>query len=366
MSETPLEAELKRQIAKTGPVPISEYMAMALGHPAHGYYMGRDPFGARGDFITAPEVSQIFGELVGIWCAAAFQMTGAPASFNLVELGPGRGTLMADMLRAANIMPGFKEAANVHLVETSPALKQNQKVKLASAGVPLAWHDTFEAVPEGPAIVVANEFFDALPVKQMQRAGEHWHERVVGLDAEGALAFGLSAQVLPKDTIPVWAAEAEDGAIIELSPVREGVAELIGARLVQQGGFGLFIDYGHVNSAPGDTLQALSKHQYAEILHRPGYCDITSHVDFEALGKAFQRSGASVFGPVSQGPFLDAMGLDVRAERLSRDANRRQARAIEAAVTRLASRQEMGELFKVMAVGAPGAPIPAPFEGLSG
>ncbi|MGI9372299.1 MAG: class I SAM-dependent methyltransferase, partial [Hyphomicrobiales bacterium] len=274
MSETPLERELKELIASEGPISMAHYMGLALGHPQHGYYMGRDPFGARGDFITAPEVSQIFGELIGVWAAAAYQMLGAPEQFHLVELGPGRGTLMSDMLRAAKVMPGFLDAAKVHLVEMSPALRQNQKVKLAKSGAAVQWHERFEDVPEGPLIVVANEFFDALPVHQFQKTQQGWCERVIGLDEGGELTIGL--QQAPVREIPKWAETGEVGAICELAPVRAQIAEELGKRMSKHQGFGVFIDYGHSRSGVGDTLQALSKHKYADVLHQPGLCDITS------------------------------------------------------------------------------------------
>ena len=360
-AETPLEAELKAQIAQDGPLTIAQYMAQVLGHPKHGYYMGRDPFGARGDFITAPEVSQIFGELIGVWCAAGFQMIGAPERFALVELGPGRGTLMSDVLRAAKVMPGFLDAAEVHLVETSPALRQNQKIKLGNAGVPITWHEGFESVPEMPLIVLANEFFDALPIRQVQKAGPDWHERVVGLE-DGRLVFGLSQKQAP----PAFAADdAEPGTIAELSSLRDDVAKAIGARVAAQSGCGLIIDYGHVHSAAGDTLQAMSKHGYVDVLHRPGQCDVTSHVDFESLARAFEAGGAKTHGPVPQGPFLHAMGLEVRAQKLKEKAMSRQRRLIDSAVERLAGREEMGGLFKVLAISHADCPMPAPFEGLS-
>lgn len=359
--ETPLEAELKAQIAQDGPITIAHYMAQALGHPKHGYYMSRDPFGGRGDFITAPEVSQIFGELIGVWCAAGYQMMGAPERFALVELGPGRGTLMSDVLRAAKVMPGFLKAAEVHLVETSPLLRQNQKIKLGSAGAPVSWHEGFESVPEMPLILLANEFFDALPIRQVQKSGEDWMERVVGLEA-GQLALGVAH----KETPPAFAgADAGPGAIAEISTIRDHVAEMIGARVARHGGCGLIVDYGHARSAPGDTLQAMSKHGYVDVLHQPGQCDVTSHVDFESLARAFETGGAKAYGPVPQGPFLHAMGLEVRAQKLKEKAMSRQKRLIDSAVERLAGREQMGALFKVLAITHPDSPMPAPFEGLT-
>ncbi len=360
-NDTPLEAELKAQIAQDGPITLAHYMAQALGHPKHGYYMSRDPFGGRGDFITAPEVSQIFGELIGVWCAAGFQMIGAPERFALVELGPGRGTLMSDVLRAAKVMPGFLAGAEVHLVETSPLLTQNQKIKLGGAGVPVSWHEGFESVPDMPMIVLANEFFDALPIRQLQKDEAGWLERVVGLEGD-QLTIGLAQKEAP----PSFADEnSEVGAIAELPGVRDHVAEIIGRKIAANGGCGLIIDYGHAQSATGDTLQAMSKHGYVDVLHRPGHCDVTSHVDFESLARAFEIGGAKTYGPVPQGPFLHAMGLEVRAEKLREKAMSRQKRLIDSAVERLAGREQMGELFKVMALTHPDCPMPAPFEGLS-
>ncbi len=359
--QTPLEAELKAQIAQDGPISIAHYVAQVLGHPKHGYYMSRDPFGGRGDFITAPEVSQIFGELIGVWCAAGYQMIGAPERFALVELGPGRGTLMSDVLRAAKVMPGFLAAAEVHLVETSPLLTQNQKIKLNGAGVPVNWHPTLESIPEMPFIVLANEFFDALPIRQLQKGAAGWHERVVGLD-EDALTFGLAQSEAP----PAFADQgAPEGTIAEISPIRDQVAQTLGARLAAHRGCGLIIDYGHTRSAPGDTLQAMSKHGYVDVLHRPGHCDVTSHVDFQSLARNIEAGGAKTYGPVPQGPFLHAMGLEVRAEKLKEKAMSRQKRLIDSAVERLAGRDQMGELFKVLAFTHPDCPMPAPFEGLS-
>ncbi|MEM8687480.1 MAG: SAM-dependent methyltransferase [Pseudomonadota bacterium] len=359
--ETPLEAELKAQISQDGPMSIAHYMAQVLGHPKYGYYMSRDPFGGRGDFITAPEVSQIFGELIGVWCAAGYQMIGAPERFALVEFGPGRGTLMGDVLRAAKVMPGFLAAAEVHLVETSPLLAQNQKIKLAGAGVPVSWHQSFESVPEIPLVLLANEFFDALPIRQIQKAEAGWHERVVGLEA-GNLSFGLAQSEAP----PAFAdAAAPEKTIVEISAARDQLAESFGARMAAQGGCGLIIDYGHTQSAAGETLQAMSKHGYVDVLHRPGHCDVTSHVDFESLARRIEAGGSKTYGPVPQGPFLHAMGLEVRAEKLKEKAMSRQKRLIDSAVERLAGRDQMGALFKVLALTHPDCPIPAPFEGLS-
>lgn len=348
---TPLEDVIIAMIREDGPMPIDRYMALCLGHPLHGYYMSRDPFGPDGDFITAPEISQIFGELAGIWCAAAFQAMGAPRTFMLIELGPGRGTLMSDILRAARVMPGFREAAQVHLVETSPVLRRLQAAKLASAA---AWHETIESVPDGPSIIIANEFFDALPIRQYEFRGGQWKERRVGLNAAGRLVIGLTA-------FPLAGPSGPDGAILEAGPLRVDIARLLAARLARSPGAALVFDYGHAASALGDTLQAVRRHKFCSILDRPGEADLTSHVDFESLTRAFSEHGAITHGPVTQRQFLLAMGLEARAALLGRSAKPEQRKVIAHATERLAGENQMGNLFKVMAATSPGLATPYPF-----
>jgi len=359
---TALAGELKRMITADGPMGIDRFMTLCLTHPRHGYYMGRDPFGRGGDFITAPEVSQMFGELIGIWCAAAWQMMDMPAVINLVELGPGRGTLMADLVRAAAVMPGLADTLSIHLVEVSPALRAMQEKTLAAAGIKARWHDRFEDVPAGPLVLVANEFFDALPVRQFVRVGAAFRERVVGLDEAGALAFGLGNDEVPPEAMPEWARQAPEGSIVELSPTREAVAEEIGTRLSRDKGAALIIDYGHMASGAGDTLQAVSKHKAVDVLASPGEADLTSHVDFAALGGALERGGAKVHGPVTQGEFLMGMGLREREEALKRRADQRQRIVISRAAQRLAAGVGMGQLFKVIAATHPDLPDPHPFQ----
>ncbi len=349
-------------IVADGPMPVDRFFALALGHPEHGYYMGRDPFGRAGDFITAPEVSQMFGELIGIWCAAGWQMMDAPAQWNLIELGPGRGTLMADALRACSVMPGLREGMTVHLVEMSPELRKMQAETLKRAGVEPVWHDRLEDVPDGPSLIIANEFLDALPIQQIQKQAGRWHERVVGLDARGALAFGLAVDPVPDGLVPGWAAGADDGAIVELSPAREAVASEIGRRITAHMGAALIIDYGHVRSGVGDTLQAIAKHQFADVLARPGDADITSHVDFEALAGAITAGGAKAYGPVTQGEFLTRMGLREREEMLRKRADARARIRLSKGAQRLVAGNQMGQLFKVLAVTHPDMPKPAPFN----
>jgi SAM-dependent MidA family methyltransferase len=350
-SPTPLESLIVAMIREDGPMPIDRYMALCLGHPLHGYYMSRDPFGPDGDFITAPEISQIFGELVGIWCAAAFQALGAPRQFNLIELGPGRGTLMSDILRATRVMPGFREAAAVHLVETSPTLRKLQASKLGEA---VTWHETVAGLPDGPAIVIANEFFDALPIHQFEFHQGQWMERRIGLNAEGRLVIGLAA-------FPLARPPTTKGAIFETGPSRDAIARFLGERLTQSQGALLVFDYGHAASALGDTLQAVRRHEFCSILDRPGEADLTAHVDFESLARAFAQGGAATHGPISQRQFLLAMGLEARAASLSAKAKPMERKAIARASERLAGENEMGNLFKVMAATSPGLATPYPF-----
>jgi len=349
-------------IAVDGPMPVDRYMALALGHESHGYYMGRDPFGRAGDFITAPEVSQMFGELIGIWCAAGWQMMDAPAEWNLVELGPGRGTLLADLVRACSVMPGLREGMNIHLVEMSPALKTMQAETLKRAGIEATWHERLEDVPDGQSLIIANEFFDALPICQLQKQAGQWHERVVGLSGDGKLAFGLVSDRVAPALVPSWAESGEDGDIVEFSPVRDAVAREIGRRITTHMGAALIIDYGHMRSAAGDTLQAIRKHQFADVLALPGEADVTSHVDFEALTGAVTADGAKPYGPVMQGDFLIKMGLKEREEMLRARADARQRIRLAKGAQRLVSGNQMGQLFKVLAVTHPDMPKPAPFN----
>ncbi|SFV10859.1 SAM-dependent methyltransferase, MidA family [Methylobacterium sp. 174MFSha1.1] len=357
MSETPLLGELRRLIAVEGPITIERYMALCLGHPVHGYYRTRDPLGAAGDFTTAPEISQIFGELLGLWTAEVWHGLGRPAPFRLVELGPGRGTLMADALRALRAAaPDCLAAADLHLVETSPPLRAAQERALADASP--SWHDAVDTLPGGPAILLANEFFDALPVRQYQRTERGWCERRVGLK-EGvgldgdALAFGLSPDPTPEIT-----RDATPGAILTLPAVALDLTRRLGRRLAREGGALLAIDYGDLYGGTADTLQAVARHRFADPLEAPGETDLTAQVDFAALARAAAGEGAAVHGPVTQADFLLALGLAQRAERLAARANPVQAAAVRAGADRLIDRatRGMGSLFKVMGLAGPGQP----------
>jgi NADH dehydrogenase [ubiquinone] 1 alpha subcomplex assembly factor 7 len=352
-----LKAELIELIREVGPLPISRYMALCLGHPRHGYYMTRDPFGAAGDFTTAPEISQMFGELVGLWAASVWQGMGAPSSVRLVELGPGRGTLMADMLRVSRGLPGFREALTVHLVETSAVLREVQATTLAGKAAPV-WHDSIATALEGPVIVVANEFLDALPLDQFVMTGDGWRERMVGLDGAGELGFGLAAMDAGlKLAAPV-------GAVFELPTIALDIVSELSRHIAQAGGAALFIDYGAVQSGFGDTLQAMRAHAFVDVLAQPGEADLTVHVDFQRMGEAARRAGAATHGPATQGDFLLSLGLAQRAQALSRRATPAQAADISAAFDRLTERGAtgMGELFKVLALSHPGLPVLPGFD----
>ena len=348
---------LRESIAHDGPMALDTFMAVSLGHARHGYYMTRDPFGAAGDFITAPEISQMFGELIGLWAAETWRMIGAPARVHLVELGPGRGTLMRDALRAARVSNEFSAALDVHLVETSPVLTQAQQASLAQAAVSVTWHTSLDNVPEGPAIFIANEFFDALPVRHYVKTAEGWRQRMVGLDSAGALAFGLAP-----DVEALISAEAPDGAVLELSPASQLLMTQMAKRIAQGASAALVIDYGHVETGFGETLQALQKHRRVDPLENPGEADLTAHVDFAALARAAAAAGAQPMGPVTQGEFLMRLGIAQRAEALKRKASEAQARDLDLAVARLATERVgdapgMGHLFKALAIAPPGTPL---------
>lgn len=353
-----LRAELVRLIREEGPLSVSRYIGLCLGHPRHGYYMTRDPFGAQGDFTTAPEISQMFGELIGLWAATAWRMLGEPAAIRLVELGPGRGTLMADALRAAKAVPGFRAALSVHLVEMSPVLRQAQARMLAGTAEP-AWHDSVADALDGPAIVIANEFLDALPLDQFVRTPAGWRERLIGLDETGALAFGLAAE--PEAAI---ALDAPVGAVLEQPLAALDVVAAVSRHLAQAGGAALFIDYGASRSGFGDTLQAVKRQRFADPLAEPGEADLTVHVDFARMAQAGLQAGAAAHGPATQRDFLAALGLAQRAQALSARAAPEQAAAISAAFDRLTETGAtgMGELFKVLALSHPSLPALPGFD----
>jgi NADH dehydrogenase [ubiquinone] 1 alpha subcomplex assembly factor 7 len=345
---TPLEQIIRDMIAEEGPMPIDRYMALCLGHPRHGYYMTRDPFGRGGDFITAPEISQIFGELIGVWCVNVWHMLGEPRHFALVELGPGRGTLMSDALRVLAKNEACRKAAAVHFIETSPVLRAAQKELVPDA----TWHAGVSSLPALQSIVIANEFFDALPIRQFERQGGQIFERCIGIQ-NGELAIGLAPSAMR-------VALKGDG-VFEDSAIRDAFAAEIGNHLSTVGGAALVFDYGHERSAMGDTLQAMRRHGFAPVTERPGEADLTSHVDFEALARGFLRGGAQYASLMSQEEFLLAMGLQERTEALSRTLSGDAQQALVAASERLAHPAQMGQLFRVMAVTGRELSPPYPF-----
>ena len=297
-------------------MPVRQFMALCLSHPQHGYYMTRDPLGRAGDFVTAPEVSQIFGELIGLWAASVWQLMGAPENVRLVELGPGRGTMMLDAIRAAHVVPAFRAALVVHLIEISPALRRRQEETLKALDVPILWHDAFDQVPDGPVIILANEFFDALPVHQAVKQINGWYERMVAIDGQGNFAFTIADEQIPlfEQLLPRNVRDAPLGALFEWRP--DNLAFEIGRRVMHQGGAALVIDYGHTVSAPGETLQAVGRHGFADPLGTPGMVDLTAHVDFQALALAAEGMGVRVHGPLDQAGFLRNMGIERRGAAL--------------------------------------------------
>lgn len=348
-----LGERLRRRIRAFGPITLADYMSAALTDPAEGYYRRKDPLGAAGDFVTAPEVSQMFGELIGAWTAIAWEQMGRPDPVRLVELGPGRGTLMADALRATSRVSGFHQALRLHLVEVGEQLMERQRVAL-SQWQP-TWHAELADVPAGPSIVLANEFLDTLPIRQLVRGGKGWEERLVGLDGDDlAYVFGPTAltPLLPpslEDSLP--------GTTVEISPARIAVVDLLARRLLSHGGVALLIDYGPPESRAGGTFQAIRSHKSWPPLVEPGTADITSHVDFGEIARAARLAGAAVHGPVGQGEFLERLGIRPRAERLSeRDAG------VAAALGRLIDLDEMGTLFQAIVIAHPDLPTPAGFE----
>jgi NADH dehydrogenase [ubiquinone] 1 alpha subcomplex assembly factor 7 len=347
MSDGSLPERLARAITMAGPIPLSQYIAAANAE----YYGSRDPLGSAGDFTTAPEISQMFGELIGLWAADLWQRAGQPA-LAWVELGPGRGTLTADALRA---MSSVEFAPPVHFVETSATLRQRQQAAVPDA----TWHDDVATLPDDcPLIVVANEFFDALPIRQLVRAGDAWRERMVA--CQDTLFLPITGKDVPESIIPDNLRDAAPGSVIETSPASVGITRAIAGRLARQGGAALVIDYGYEGPVIGDTLQAVSGHRFANPFEQPGNRDLTAHVDFATLGAAAAAEGVRVARPIGQGAFLTALGIDPRAAALT-TASPDRADALAADRARLCDAEEMGELFKAMAWTAPNWPEPAGF-----
>ena len=309
---SPLQSEIKKLIKSSGPMPVWRYMELCLTHPQHGYYVSRDPLGREGDFTTAPEVSQMFGELLGLWAASVWKAIGSPPLLRLIELGPGRGTMMADALRALRVLPPLYQSLSIHLVEINPVLRDKQKATLSGVRN-IAWHDNIDEVPEGPAVIFANEYFDVLPIHQVVKREAGWHERTVEIDDDGKLAFGAAPEPMPRFEVllPPLVRAAPVGAVFEWRPDAEIMK--IATRVRDQDGAALIIDYGHLRSDAGDTFQAIARHSFTDPLKNPGQADVTAHVDFQALARAAEDVGARVHGPVSQGDFLKRLGIETRA-----------------------------------------------------
>ncbi|MDS9467437.1 SAM-dependent methyltransferase [Paracoccus sp. MBLB3053] len=344
---TPLARLIASRIRLSGPMRLDEYMDICLLHPEHGYYATRDPFGAAGDFTTAPEISQMFGEMIGLALAQAWMDQGAPSPFTLAEIGPGRGTLMADILRTIRIVPGMSEAARVVLIEASAHLRRVQQDRLG----PVTHLDHVAQLPKGPLFLVANEFFDALPIRQFQRMDQGWAERIVALDPDGMLTLGLAA--------PEPGPDAPVGTIREACPAAGPIASEIARRISEEGGCAILIDYGNWDGN-GDSFQALRLHKPENPLENPGEADLTAHVDFLPIALAGRAAGSRVSRMVTQGEWLSRLGIAARAERLAAAGDS----GAKAALHRLTAPGEMGQLFKVLAFWAPNAADPPGFEPL--
>ncbi len=353
---TPLGEKIKALIKQSGPLSVADYFALCLADPDHGYYKTREPFGEKGDFTTAPEISQLFGEMLGIFMVDAWHKLGAPETFHLAEIGPGRGTMMRDMLRVVKTLsPKMYAAASIHLIETSDRLRAVQAKTLGSDAERVSWHTGFDRIPDGPVLLAANELFDAIPIRQFVKTPSGFRERMVSLDADDMLVFSPGVVTLDPGLLPGPADDKPTGTIVELAPARMSVMQALCERLVESGGVALIIDYGHTKSGYGDTLQALRAHQFDPPLAHPGEADLTSHVDFDDLVKAANFFDLHVAGLSNQGDFLLGLGLLERAGTLGANKDTATQDAIRAAVERLAGNAEnqMGELFKVLAISNP-------------
>jgi NADH dehydrogenase [ubiquinone] 1 alpha subcomplex assembly factor 7 len=355
------DADLRRRIAQQitaqGAVNVAEFMRLALAARHLGYYATRDPLGRDGDFITAPEISQMFGEMIGLWCVDVWQRLGRPGRFRLIELGPGRGTLMADALRAARLVPEFLEALDLHLVEISAPLIDAQRAALGAYHP--AWHESMDSVPAGPFILIANEFFDALPIHQFEMTAAGWRERGITLadgtapDNAPAFAWTLLPPGPQLALLRPAHQKARLGDVAEVSPLAISICDLLARRCIADGGAALMIDYGPAQSGLGDSLQALRRHRYHDPLQDVGAADLTAHVDFAALMDTARLAGCGCFGPVTQGSFLRSLGIELRAARLAQGQDPAVAADIATALHRLIDPAEMGTLFKVSALATP-------------
>jgi NADH dehydrogenase [ubiquinone] 1 alpha subcomplex assembly factor 7 len=357
VADTELGALIDAQIRANGPMSVAEYMSLCLGHPRRGYYTSGDPLGAAGDFVTAPEISQMFGELIGFFFVNLWQQMGEPPSFTLLELGPGRGTLMQDALRAASRATGFTNALHLQLFEGNPDLRAQQATRLGQDNP--YWANEIDAVADDPLFVVANEFFDALPIRQFVKAGDGWHERQIGL-RDGRRMFGLSPALLVSNAMPAEVSEAEPGSVLEVGIAAAEAMARLSTKISALGGAILAIDYGYARTQTGETLQAVRDHKFVDPLEVPGDADISAHVNFGALREVAARAGLTLEPLTSQGEWLTRLGIDERTSALAR-ANPAQAAAVAAQRDRLVAPDQMGDLFKVFCAHSPGL-APAGFE----
>ena len=351
---SPLQAELKKLIASSGPMPVWRYMELCLTHPRHGYYVSRDPLGREGDFTTAPEVSQMFGELLGLWAASVWRAMDSPPALQLIELGPGRGTMMADALRALRVLPPLYQALSIHLVEINPVLREKQQATLSGVRN-IIWHDHIDEVPPGPSVILANEYFDVLPMHQMVKRETGWHERTVEIDADGKLAFGASAEPMPRFEVllPPLVRAAPVGAVFEWRPDTEIMK--IATRVRDDGGAALIIDYGHLRSDAGDTFQAIARHSFADPLKNPGPGRRHRACRFPGAGarrRGYRRARAR---PGVAGRIPQALGIEQRAATLMAKTTPEVSEDISGALKRLTDggRGGMGSMFKVLAISDP-------------
>lgn len=356
-----LAARIARRVRREGPLSVAAFMAMALHDPDDGYYAQREPIGRAGDFVTAPEISQIFGELIGLCFADWWQRIDGPDPVILAELGPGRGTLMADFLRAAGAVPAFRAAIELHLVEASPVLRARQQQRLRDARPHFA--AGIDGLPDGPLLLVANEFLDALPVRQLVRGSAGWAERLVGVDDEDHLVLvdGAESPLLSL-LVPERLRAQPVGSIVEICTAARALAATLGERLSRQSGLALFIDYGYEMGSPGATLAGVRGHRRADVLEAPGSVDLSAHVDFAAFGEAARSAGVVTHGPVTQQRFLMGLGAETRLAGLGEHATPAQREALRCGLQRLLDPAQMGNLFKVLALTSPGLPAPAGFE----
>ena len=347
---TPLKSRIITHIKNSGPLPLAEYMHWCMADPRDGYYANQEAIGAKGDFITAPEISQIFGEMIGIWAVETWEALGKPSSFNLVELGPGKGTLMLDLLRIGNAVPEFLNAAQVQMIETSEKLITTQKQTLAHHDN-ITWHKSLQEIPPQPTLVIANEFLDVLPIRQYVKTENQWREHAIGVDKKDNLVWTLGTGILDSDSLPQDASSQPDGAIFEISTIREAFIANTADLIKENKGAALFIDYGHGKTGFGDTVQAMRAHGFTGILEEPGLADLTSHVDFDALAKTANSADLQVSALVKQGEFLLAKGLIERAGQLGHQQSPEIQEQLTQQAERLALPDEMGNLFKVFEFG---------------